>query len=90
MLEDYPRQLPHTSDIILNSNNQEFIMKQGVSTLVIWPISGIPLHHEEFLHKLWNYSSHHGETKPTAATTHYLQNGLTGMSKGVEIPLLDL
>ena len=48
MVEDYPRQLPQTKDIIQNPTNQEFIMKQGVPILVTWPISGIPLHHEEF------------------------------------------
>ena len=90
MLEDYPRQLPHIPDIILNPTNQEFIMKQGVPTLVAWPISGIPLLHEKFLHKLQSYSSHHGEARPTAVTTHYLQNRLAGVNKGIEIPLLDL
>ena len=34
-----------------------------------------PLLHEEFLHKLQTCSCHHGETKPTPTTTHYLQNG---------------
>ena len=90
MLEDYPRQLPQIQDIILNPTNQEFIMKQGVPTLVAWPVSGSPLHHEEFLRRLQSYSSHHGEAKRTVVTTHYFQNGLVGVSEGIEIPLLDL
>ena len=65
-------------------------MKQGVPTLVAWPVSGSPLHHKEFLRKLQSYSSHHGEAKRTVVTTHYFQNGLVGVSKGIKIPLLDL
>ena len=60
-------------------------MKQGVPVVV----AGIPLHHEELLHKLQSYSSHHGKAKPTN-TTHYFQNRLVGVSKGIEIPLLNL
>lgn len=65
-------------------------MKQGVPKQVTWPISGIPLHHEEFLHKLQSYSSHYGEATPTVATTCRYQNGLAGVSEGIQIPLLDL
>ena len=90
MVEDYPRQLPQTKGIIQNPTNQEFIMKQGVPILVAWPISGIPVHHEDFLRKLQSCSSHHGAPKPTAVTTHCFQNGLVGVSRGIEIPLLDL
>ena len=53
--------------------NQEFIIKQGVPILVAWPISGIPLHHEEFLCKLQSCSFDHGSPKPTAVTTHCFQ-----------------
>ena len=58
-------------------------MKQGVPMLVAWPVSGIPLLLKEFLHKLQNCSSHHGEgnLKPAVVTTHYFQNGLAGVSK---------
>jgi len=90
MLEDHPRQLPRIPDLILNPTNQEFIMKQVVPNLVAWPISGNPSLHEEYLHKLQTCCSPHGETKPTVATTHSFQNGLAGVSKGIEIPLLDL
>ena len=31
-------------------------------------LSGIPSHHEEFLHKLQSYSSHYGKTKLTVAS----------------------
>ena len=65
-------------------------MKQGVPNLVTWPISGNPLLHDECLHKLQTGYSPHGGTKPTVATTRTFQSGLVGMSKGVEIPLLDL
>ena len=88
MLQDYPRQLPPQEDLILSSSNQEFITQLGTPTLVAWPISGNPSLHEEFLHRLQNYSSLHGGTKPTLATTLYLQNGQIGVSNGIEIPLL--
>ena len=90
MLEDHPRQLPQIPDLILNPTNQEFIMKQGVPNLIAWPISGNPSLHEEYLHKLQTCYSPHGETKPTVVTTHTFQSGLIGVSKGIEIPLLDL
>ena len=35
-------------------------------------LSGIPLHHEEFLHKLQSYSSHYGKTKLTIASYNSL------------------
>lgn len=89
-VRDYPRQLPHHQNIILTPTNQEFTMKKGVPMLVTWPVSGIPLHHKEFLHKLQSCSMHHGEAKPTVVTTGCSQNGLAGVHKGVEIPLLDL
>ena len=90
ILQDYPRQLPPQEDLILSPSNQEFIMQQGTPTLVAWPISGNPSLHKEFLHRLQNYSSLHGATKPTLATTLYLQNGQIGVNNGIEIPLLDL
>ena len=65
-------------------------MQQGTPTLVAWPISGNPSLHEESLNRHQTCSSHHGGTKPTLATTLYLQNGLIAVSKGIEIPLLDL
>ena len=64
-------------------------MKQGAPKLVAWPFSGNPLLHEKFLHRLQTCCSPHGETKPTVVTTHSLQSGLVGVSKGIEIPLLD-
>ena len=85
MLEDYPYQLPYIQDIILNFKNQKIIIKQGVPKLVAWPVPRIPLHHEEFLHKLQSYSSHHGEAKPIVVITDYFHNGLVGMNKEIEI-----
>ena len=90
MLQDYPRQLPPHQDLILTPSNQEFLMQREIPTLVAWPTSGNPSLHEEFLHRLQTYSSHHGGTKQTPATAHYLQNELIGVSNGVEIPLLGL
>ena len=58
--------------------------------LAAWAVSGILFHHEEFLHKLQSYSSHHGKAIAIVVTTHYFHNGLVGVSEGIEIPLLDL
>ena len=55
MLEDFPRLLPA---LVILQSKQDFIMNQGVPMLVAWPISGNPLHHKEFLHKLQNFSWH--------------------------------
>ena len=48
MLEDFPRLLPERDDLVTLQSEQEFIMSQGVSRLIAWPISGNPLHQEEF------------------------------------------
>ena len=63
-------------------------MPQGCPSLVAWPISGNPSHHEEFLQKLQN--SYPGDPKPSPATTQHLLNGLAGVNSGIEIPLLAL
>ena len=70
MLGDYPCQLPTGLDIILNPTKQVLIMRQGVPTLVAWPISGNPLFHEEFLHRLQTRFSHHGGIRPIVTITH--------------------
>ena len=62
----------------------------GVPELVAWPISGNPLHHEEFLQRLQPPSSHHGDPKHSQTTTPCFRNGLTGDHRGIEIPLWDL
>ena len=52
LLEDYPHLLPTRTDLVILPTGQEFIMKQGVPELIAWSISGNPLHHKEFLHRL--------------------------------------
>jgi len=90
MLEDYPRILPTREDLVILPTGQEFIMNQGVPELVAWPISGNPLHHEEFLQTLQLSSSHLGDQKHSQTTTPCFRNGLAGVYRGIEIPLRDL
>ena len=90
MLEDYPRILPARNDLVILSPGQEFIMNQGVPELVAWPISGNPLNHKEFLQRLQHSSSHPGDPKHSQTTTHCFRNGLTGVCRGIKIPLRDL
>ena len=51
---------------------------------------GNPTLHEEYLLGVQTCCSPHGGAKPTAAIIHNLQSRLAGVSKGVEIPLLNL
>ena len=90
LLEDYPRLLPTRTDLVILPTGQEFIMKQGVPELIAWPISGNPLHHKEFLHRLQTSSCPPGGLRPSRTTTHCLPNGQIGVSNGTGIPLLDL
>ena len=91
ILEDYPRLLSARQDlVILPTPQDEFIMKQGIPDLVAWPISGTPSHHEEFLRKLQTSSCPPGGQRLKQTMTLCLPNGLLGISKGIEIPLLDL
>jgi len=46
-------------------------MQQGVPQLVAWPISGNPMHHEEFLHRVQTSCSLRGETKPTPSFSRW-------------------
>ena len=54
--------------------DQEFIMRQGTPNLVVWPISGNPSQHEEFLQRLQNSSYLHGDKRPNPATTRCLHD----------------
>ena len=90
LLEDYPRRIPQHRDLVSMPLGQEFLMQQGVPQLVAWPISGNPIHHEEFLHRLQTSCLDHGETKPTPTMVPPFLDGLAGVNKGVGIPLLDL
>ena len=90
MLEDYPRILPARDDLVVLQTEQAFIMNQGVPVLVAWPISGNPLHQEEFLQKLQTSCYHLGDQKLSQTTIRCLQSGLAGVHKGIGIPLWDL
>ena len=88
LVEDFPIFLPQMDNLVRLPMAQEFVMKQGVPDLVVWPISGNPLHHKAFLQKLQSSFCHHGGQRPNQITTHCLQDGPIGVSKGIEIPLL--
>ena len=90
LLEDFPRRLPQQADLVRCPTAQEFIMNQRVPDLIAWPISGNPLHHEAFLQRLQGSSCHHGGQRLNPTTTPYLRDGHIGVSKGIEILLLDL
>ena len=92
LLEDYPRRIPQQPELVSMPQGQEFLMQQGVHVpqLITWPISGNPMHHDEFLCRVQTSCLHHGETKPTPTMVPHSLNGLTGVSRGVEIPLQDL
>jgi len=91
ILEDYPRLLPANPNLVILLMVQDaFIMKQGVSELVAWPISGNPLHYEEFLRKLRTSSCPPGDQRPSPTTTHSLPSGWIGVSQGIGILLLAL
>ena len=89
MLEGYPRILPSRPDLTLNPIGQEFIMTQ-VPDLVAWPICGIPSSQEVFRKLLLNSYSPPGEPRQHQTTTLCLTNGLAGVSRGIEIPLMAL
>ena len=65
-------------------------MRQGVPILIAWPISGNPLHHKAFLQRLQDSCYPHGDKRQNVATTPLSQNRWIGVSKGIEILLLDL
>ena len=90
LLEDLPRRIPHQPDLVVMPQGQEFLMQQGVPQLVAWPISGNPIHHEDFLRRLQTSCLHHGETKLTPTMAPHSLNGLAGVNRGVEIPFQDL
>ena len=58
--------------------------------MVVWPISGNPTHHEEFLRKVQTSCLHHGETKQTLIMVPHSLDGKAGVSRGVENVLEDL
>ena len=89
-LEDLPQRIPHQPDLVVMPQGQEFLMQQGAPQLVVWPISGNPIHHEDFLHRLQTSRLHHGETKLTPTIGPHSLSGLAGVSRGVEIPFQDL
>jgi len=60
-------------------------MKQGVSQLIAWRMSGNPIHHKDFLHRLQASWSPPGETKPTQTMDPPLLNGLAGITRGVHV-----
>lgn len=90
LLEDYPRRIPQQPDLVSMPLGKNFLMQQGVPQLVAWPVSGNPIHHEVFLHKLQTSCLHHGGTKPTPTMVPHSLDGLAGVVRGVEIPLWDL
>ena len=90
LLEDYPRILPMLPDLVVIPTGQEFLMKQGVPQLIVWPISGNPTHHKDFLQRLQALCSPHGEIRPTPIMGPLSLNGLAGVTSGTEIPLQDL
>ena len=90
MLEDHPHLLPDNPNLVSLPVGHQFILPQGVSQLIAWPISWNPSHHRAFLEKLQNFSFHHGDQRQTRTTIHCVQDGLLGVSQGIEIPLKDL
>ena len=69
LTEGYPHLLPASKDLVLLPSNQKFLMKQGVTKLVAWPISGNPLHYKEFLQNLLSSSCPPGGQKLSYTTT---------------------
>ena len=65
LLEGYSLILPTLSDLLVMPTQQELLMKQGVSQMIAWPMSGNPILHKDFLHILQASCSPPGETKPT-------------------------
>ena len=90
LLEDYPRRIPQQPDLVSMPSSQKFLVQQAVPQLVAWPVSGNPIHHEEFLHKLQTSCLHRGGTKPTPTMAPLSLGRLAGVNRGVEIPLWDL
>jgi len=90
LLEDYPLILLTLSDLVVMPTQQEFLMKQGMPQLIPWPISGNPIHHEDFLRKLQASFSPPGETKTTLSMDPPLLNGLADLTSRVEITFRDL
>ena len=90
MLEDYPRILPAGEDLVILPTGQDFTMNQGVPELVAWLVSGNPSNHEEFLRRLRPSSLYPGDQKHSRTMTPYFRNDLTGVHRGIEIPLKDL
>ena len=62
LLEGYAQKIPQRQDLISKPMGQEFLMQQGVPQLVAWPVSGNPIHHENFLARLQTSYLHHGGT----------------------------
>jgi len=90
LLDDYPLILPTLPDLVVMQTQQVFLMKQGVPQLIAWPISGNPIHHKDFLHRLQASCLPPGEIKPTQTMDPPLLNGLAGVTSGAEIPFWDL
>ena len=90
LLVDYPRRLQSQGNLVKCPSTQDFIMRQGVPILIAWPMSGNPLHHEAFLQRLRDSCYPHVDKRQNVATTPLSQNGRIGVSKGIEILLLDL
>ena len=65
---------------------QDFLMQQGVPQLVTWPISGNPIHHEEFLRRLQTSCLDHGGRKPTPTMIPPSLDGLLVSTKGLGSP----
>ena len=90
LLEDYTRKIPQQQDLLSMPMGQEFLMQHGVRQLVAWPVSGNPIHHEDFLTRLQTPCLHHGGTKQTPTTVPPMLNGLADVSNRIEISFLDL
>ena len=80
--------LPQLPDLVVTLTDKDFLMKEGVPQLIVWPISGDHTHHKDFLHRLQTSCLPHGGTGPTI--TPPLLNGLAGVNNRVEIPFLGL
>ena len=68
LLEDFPRLLPVRTDLVILPTDSEFIIKLGVLELIVWPISGNPLLHKEFLPRLQTSSYPLEEQRPSRTT----------------------
>ena len=83
LVPKHPRDIRGLSQtLVILQSEQDFIMSQGVPTLVVRPISRNPLHHKEFLQKLQTSSWRPGGLRQNQTTICCLQSGLAGVNQG--------